>query len=194
MKFATIFFILFCLNLSAYTNSQIADAIADVSKTQGVGVKILYTIIKIESNFEPFAISFLTNEQNAKYFKKLENKNVKITISNYSLNRAKWVVAIKPINEAYAREIAKMLIKDGFSIDVGLGQINSVNFSKDELDDIFNPEFNLRKCAKVLRKCYNAKSKDMRQTIECYNYGMRNRHSNPYYKRFYEHYKKEFGE
>lgn len=194
MKFATIFFILFFLNLSAYTNSQIADAIKDVSKTQGVGVKILYTIIKIESNFEPFAISFLTNEQNAKYFKKLENKNIKITISNYSLNRAKWVVAIKPINEAHAREIAKMLIKDGFSIDVGLGQINSVNFSKDELDDIFNPEFNLRKCAKVLRKCYNAKSKDMRQTIECYNYGMRNRHSNPYYKRFYEHYKKEFGE
>ena len=135
----------------------------------------------------------MTNEQNAKYFKKLENKNVKITISNYSLNRAKWVVAIKPINEAYAREIAKMLIKDGFSIDVGLGQINSVNFSKDELDDIFNPEFNLKKCAKVLRKCYNAKSKDMRNTIECYNYGMRNRHSNPYYKRFYEHYKKEFG-
>ena len=39
MKFATIFFILFCLNLSAYTNSQIANAITDVSKTQGVGVK-----------------------------------------------------------------------------------------------------------------------------------------------------------
>ena len=89
MKFATIFFILFCLNLSAYTNSQIANAIADVSKTQGVGVKILYTIIKIESNFEPFAISFLTNEQNAKYFKKLKDKKLK----------DKFAEAIKKIKE-----------------------------------------------------------------------------------------------
>lgn len=189
------FFIMFFLLLNfcfGYSNTQIANAIAKVAKTEGIGTKILYTIIKIESDFEPFAISFLTNEANAKYFKTLENENIRIKISNYSLNREKWVVAIKPSNEAYAIEITKLLVKDGFSVDAGLGQINSVNYSLDEIDKIFNPTYNLTKCAKVLRKCYNHKNKDLKNTIECYNYGMRNRHSNPYYKRFYEHYKKEF--
>jgi len=179
--------------LFGYTNREIAQAISDVATQEGIGVKVLYTIIKIESNFEPFAISFLTNEENAKYFKSLESANAKVTISNYSLNRAKWVVAIKPANEQYARGILRLLVENGFSVDAGLGQINSVNYTLDEIDYIFEPHYNLRKSAKVLRRCFDAKFKDMQKTIECYNYGMRNRNSNPYYKRFYEHYKKEFG-
>ena len=191
------FFYILCCFITicfGYSNKDIANAIASVAKNEGIGTKILYTIVKIESNFEPFAISFLTNEKNAKYFKSLENKNISIKISNYSLNKAKWVVSIKPINETYAVEITKLLVRDGFSVDAGLGQINSVNYKEEEIEKIFDPVYNLTKCAKVLRKCYNHnhKNKDLKDTIECYNYGMRNRHSNPYYKKFYEHYKKEF--
>lgn len=192
MKFKTVFlFFLLIKNLLAYSHDEIIDAIVDVSRKEGVASSILYTIIKIESNFKPFAISFLTNKENALYFKSLETNNISIKISNYSLNRNKWVVAINPINEEYAKEILKLLIKNGFSVDVGLGQLNSYNFTTKDIENIFNPTYNLTKCAKVLRKCYKVKNKDLQKTIECYNYGMRNRNSNPYYKRFYEHYMKE---
>lgn len=180
------------INSSAYTTDQIYYAINSVAKEYKISPKILYTIVKIESNFRPFAISFLTNKENAEYFKSLESRQVKITISNYSLNRSKWVVAIHPSNEKAAKQIAKLLVEDGFSVDVGLGQINSINFTVAEIDKIFDPKYNLKKGAKVLRDCFDAKNGDLEYTIECYNYGMRNRSSNPYYRRFYEHYIKKF--
>ncbi|WP_241517585.1 transglycosylase SLT domain-containing protein [Campylobacter blaseri] len=183
---------LFVKTIYAYTYEEIIYTIADVAKKQAVSSGILYTIVKIESNFNPFAISFLTNKENAIYFKNLETKNISIKASPYSLNKNKWIVSISPINEEYAKEITKLLVKNGFNIDVGLGQLNSFNFKDNEIDMVFNPTYNLTKCAKVLRKCYKAKNKDIQKTIECYNYGMRNRNSNPYYKRFYKHYMEEF--
>lgn len=192
MKLALIFLILVFTKIYAYTQRDIVDAINTIAIENKVSPKILYTIIKIESDFNPFAISFLTDEQNAQYFKKLKTPNINILVSKYTLNTKKWVVSIRPINEYYAKEIARLLIRDGFSIDVGLGQINSVNFDTEELDYIFNPFYNLQKCAQVLRRCFDAKKGDLEYTIECYNYGIRDRKSNPYYKRFYEHYMKEF--
>ncbi|MCZ6116996.1 transglycosylase SLT domain-containing protein [Campylobacter ureolyticus] len=190
-----LFFIFFSINLLfSYSYEEILYAIKDVSYKEGIANKVLYTIVKIESDLNPYAISFLTNKQNAIYFKSLETKNIRVKASPYSLNKSKWVVSINPSNESYAIEISKLLLKNGFNIDVGLGQLNSQNFSLNEIEYIFNPNYNLTKCAKILRKCFNAKNKDMQQTIECYNYGMRHRGSNPYYKRFYKHFMKEFGQ
>lgn len=191
MRFVFIFFIM--LNSAfSYTYEEILYTIRDVSQKEGVASKILYTIIKIESDFNPFAMSFLTNQENALYFKSLENKNIAIKTSSYSLNSNKWVVSMYPKTEIYAVEVLKQLLKNGFSVDVGLGQLNSQNFEDYEIDYVFNPTYNLTKCANVLRMCFNIKNKDMQKTIECYNYGVRNRKSNPYYSRFYEHYMKEF--
>ena len=190
-KFILILF--FSARLFGYTQADIVNSVAYVATNEGVKPEILYTIVKIESDFYPYAISFLTNKANADYFATLSTPNVQIKTSNYSLNRSKWVVAIRPINEAYAVQIAKELYDDGFPIDVGLGQLNAVNFDRSEIDYIFNPVYNLTKCAKILRKCWNNKNKNIKDTIECYNYGMRKRYSNPYYKRFYEHYTKMFG-
>lgn len=191
MKFIFLFLIVPNLLLS-YTHEQILYTIKDVAYKEGVASRILYTIVKIESNFEPFAMSFLTNEENAHYYKSLENQNITIKISAYSLNRSRWVVSMYPKSEIYAVEVLKQLLKNGFSVDVGLGQLNSQNFKSHEIDQVFKPSYNLTKCANVLRTCFNIKNKDMQKTIECYNYGVRNRNSNPYYKRFYEHYMKEF--
>ena len=163
------------LQAFAYSPNEIVNAIAAVAQNEGVKPEILYTIVKIESDFEPYTISFLTNKANADYFAGLRNQNVQIKTSNYSLNSSKWVVTIIPANEIYAVQIAKYLYEDGFSIDVGLGQLNAVNFSQNEIDYIFNPMYNLTKCAKILRKCWNAKDKNIKDTIECYNYGMRKR-------------------
>lgn len=188
----------FSTSLLSYSKNDIINSINFVSKKHGVSPKILFTIIKIESDFNPFAISFLTNEANAKYFKSIENKQfATISISNYSLNRSKWVVSIHPYTQAYATQIATMLYNDGFKIDVGLGQINAVNFTPNELNYIFNPVYNLSKCAIVLRRCFNfnkKNKKDLRDTIECYNYGMRNRPSDPYYRKFYKYYMQFFGD
>ena len=188
-----VFALFLALQAPAYSPNEIVNAIAAVAQNEGVKPEILYTIVKIESDFEPYTISFLTNKANADYFAGLRNQNIRIKTSNYSLNSSKWVVTIIPANEIYAVQIAKYLYEDGFSIDVGLGQLNAVNFSQNEIDYIFNPMYDLTKCAKILRKCWNAKDKNIKDTIECYNYGMRKRYSNPYYKRFYEHYEKFFG-
>lgn len=196
MKFGRIFVALYIFVLPiisfAYTYEELLKSIKYVAQNEAVAPEVLYTLVKIESNFNPYAISFLTNKQNAQYFKKLETKNIKIKISKYTLNTSKWVVSIDPIDAFYAQEIAKDLINQGFNIDVGLGQLNSANFDISEIKYVFDPVYNLTKCAKILRVCFNAKYKDIMQTIECYNYGMRKRASNPYYKRFYEEYKKEF--
>lgn len=176
-------------------NYDMKQAIRDidmVANEQGIDFDILYTIVKIESNFKPLQISFLTNEKNAKYFKKQANENIKVIISSYSLNRAKWVVNIQTNTVKRAKEITKILVEGGFSVDVGLGQLNSINYSLEEIDYIFDPVYNLRKCAEILRNCYKAKNGNLQKAIECYNYGTRERGSNPYYKRFYEHYMKEF--
>lgn len=194
MKFSLFLLLLFS-NLFATSSNEIINSIYYVANKEGVSPRILYTIMKIESDFNPYAISFLTNQANAQYFKSLENYYAKIDISNYSLNRSKWAVSIKPANKEYAKSIARSLYRDGFKIDVGLGQINAVNFSEDEINYIFEPYYNLTKCAKVLRRCFNfhGKSKDLRDTIECYNYGMRKRPSDPYYRKFYKYYMQFFG-
>lgn len=189
-----VFLFLLCLNFAfSYGVKEINMAINYVGLEEKIAPRVLYTIVKIESNFNPLVISFLTDKKNALYFKSLENENIKIKVSQYSLNKKRWIVSIHPNTLRRARGIAKLLIRDGFSIDVGLAQINSVNFKTEEIDYIFEPVYNLRKSAKILKLCYKRKNKNIQKTIECYNYGYRNRPSNPYYKRFYEHFKKEFG-
>lgn len=175
-----------------YNLTKAKKDIEKVANEQGISFDILYTIVKIESNFKPLQISFLTTEKNARYFKKQANENIKVIISSYSLNRSKWVVNIQPNTLKRAKEITKILVEGGFSVDVGLGQLNSINYKLEEIDYIFDPIYNLRKCAEILRGCYNAKNGNLQKAIECYNYGTRERGSNPYYKRFYEHYVREF--
>lgn len=186
------FFSLCSIKLLAYEQSNIMQAIEIVSSEENISKDILFTIVKIESDFFPLAISFLTNEENAKYFKTLENENVKIAIGKYSLNNSKQIVTIYPNTLRRAIAISKNLLENNFNIDVGLAQINSSNFSINEIEEIFEPLNNLRRSSKILRNCYNVKNKKMQETIECYNYGMRQRESYPYYTKFYNFYTSEF--
>ena len=194
IKIASLFlFLSLCsIKLFAYDQNNIMQAIEIVSSEENISKDILFTIVKIESDFSPLVISFLTNEENAKYFKTLENENIKIVIGKYSLDNSKQVVTIYPNTLRRAIKISKSLLENNFNIDVGLAQINSSNFSINEIDEIFEPLNNLRRSSKILRNCYNAKNKKMQETIECYNYGMRQRESYPYYTRFYNFYTSEF--
>ena len=84
-----VFALFLALQTFAYSPNEIVNAIAAVAQNEGVKPEILYTIVKIESDFEPYTISFLTNKANADYFASLRNQNVRIKTSNYSLNSGK---------------------------------------------------------------------------------------------------------
>lgn len=168
----------------AYSKDEIVNAILEISAKNAIEAEILYTIVKIESKFDPFAISLLTSEDEARIFGNFNDENITINMQKYKFNQQKWLVSLYPKNEEMAKFFAKKLIDLGYNIDVGLGQINSINFKQSEIDEIFKPTYNLQIAAKVLRHCYKNKNQDIKKTIECYNYGVRNRLSYPYFNKF----------
>lgn len=178
--------------LFAFSDQYIADAIKKISKKEEIDVRIIYTIVQIESNFKPFAISMTTSEKNAKEFQSIKNPHIKIYTKEYSLNKNKWIVSFYPENLAYAKALARAFKKQNFSFDVGIAQINTTNFNIEEIDYIFDPIYNLTKSSKVLKDCQKIK-KDLKSTIECYNFGTKERGSYPYYNKFKTTYSKNFG-
>lgn len=192
MKKLILSFLLFTNFLFAFSQMYIAEAIKSTSTKQSIDQRVLYTIVDIESKFSPFTICMLTTKSNALQFKNINHPNIKIVTSEYKLNPNKWVVSFYPETLGLAKALARAFKKQGFSIDVGLGQINSVNFSTEEIDYIFEPNYNLQKSSTVLKSCAKEK-KDLKDIIECYNYGLKNRGSYPYFNRFVESFNKNFG-
>jgi type IV secretion system protein VirB1 len=176
----------------AFSDMYIANAIKSTATKENIDQRILYTILDIESDFKPFAICMLTTKENALKFKNINNPNIRIKASEYKYNPKKWAVSFYPNSLGLAKALTRAFIKQGFSIDVGLSQINSVNFSMMEVDYIFEPNYNLLKSSKVLKDCAKSK-KDLEKTIECYNYGFKERGIYPYYNRFVKSYNKNFG-
>ncbi len=178
--------------LFAFDNTDIAKAIKEIALRENIDQRILYTIAKIESNFKPFAICMTTSKENALQFKQIQNPNIKIIASEYKYNKNKWIISFYPKNLLYAKALATAFKKQNFSFDVGLTQINTTNFKLEEIDYIFDPKYNLLKSSKVLKSCLKMK-KDIKKTIECYNYGTKHRNSYPYYTKFKKAFSKSFG-
>ncbi len=116
----------------------------------------LAAIVKTESDFNPFAVSI-----NAKP----KSKVFKIP---------------QPKSETEAIHIANSLINAGFSIDMGLGQINSKNLPRLGLtvENMFNPCVNLKAAETILQTSYSSylpKSKSsleaIYKTLSAYNTG-----------------------
>jgi type IV secretion system protein VirB1 len=192
-----IFFTLFILFLAqntllAFNNTYIANALKEISKKEDIDSRILYTIAQIESNFEPLVISMSIEKKYALKFKQIKNPNIKIKMKEYKYNNEKWIVNFYPKNLAFAKELARAFKKQNFSFDVGITQINTKNFKIEEIDYIFDPRYNILKSSKVLKECLKIK-KDIKNTIECYNYGTKKRDSYPYYNRFKTTFLKNFG-
>lgn len=192
MRKLVLSFLLITTSLFSFNEAYIANAIKDISVKESIDQRILYTIVNIESKFSPFAICMLTTKSNALQFKNINHPNIKVVTNEYKLDSSKWVVSFYPDSLALAKALTKAFKQQGFSIDVGLGQINSRNFSIEEIDYIFEPNYNLKKSSIVLKTCAKEK-KDLKDIIECYNYGFRNRGSYPYFNRFVESFNKNFG-
>lgn len=162
----------------AYSPWEIAQALKEVPKAYGVDPRVAWVIAKLESNFNPFTISFTT-----KTLANFSFPNAKTTISNY---RNKYLVSIICSNEKSAKEIAGWLISKQFKVDLGLMQINSSNLFYPELEKIFQPNYNVKLSMHILSECSLAKA-NTKEIIECYNKGANYRgESFSYYNKFKE--------
>lgn len=117
-----------------------------------VSPKTLAAIVRTESNFNPLAINI--------------NKG-------YRLER-------QPKNKEEAVATAQWLINNRYNIDMGLGQVNSVNLAKTKLsvNDAFDPCKNLSAAATILKWNFDSASKKipgdqqaLHAAISAYNTG-----------------------
>lgn len=158
-----------------FSKNNIAISLKEIGKINRIDSRLLYSIAKVESNFEPLIIAFVSNKKDFKF------KNAKTTVLPY---KKKHLIQIRA-NEETLKAIAMELINKGYKIDVGLMQINSINFTKEELPFIFKPKYNIHKSAQVLKNC-NEKFEDLRGTLECYNKGFTKKFSYDYYSKVKE--------
>lgn len=86
----------------------------------------------------------------------------------------------QPRTEMEAISVAKVLLKDNKSFDMGLAQINSKNLVGlgISIDSIFKPCINLRASQTILKACYDTALKSyaagqeaLRHALSCYNTG-----------------------
>ena len=181
-------------NNERYSESHIAELVLEKARKYNVDPKILYTIIKIESAFDPFAIAVETSYASAMMLKSLASDNIKILIGRTYHSRI-WLASIFTKSESDAIFIIKLLKKLKFGFDVGLMQINTGNFDSKEVAGMIYPENNIEKGAKIFKSC-TKQFKTFKNKVECYNRGGGNlrkslRKGNtysPYYKRYIKNY------
>ncbi len=174
----------------AITNDSIAQSIMRVSKQSGVAPKIYYTFIDIESGFKPYIIATTTSPDNAALLEKVLPKN--FVVRNRAYNSEKRLVSIIAKKRADIVALAKVMIKNGYSIDMGLMQINSRNVKPADIDHIFEPYNNIAHGSNILAEC-SRRYAGTHEVVECYNKGYQKKVSYDYYRRFLISYNQNFG-
>lgn len=131
-------------------------ALIDQCKNQNVPTEMIQQIIKVESNFNTFAI----------------NVN----------SKGKSVVTLYPKTKEKAKKIATSYIDQGFSVDLGLMQFNSNNlllksFAHLSLDEILDPCTNIKAGSDIFYNAYIATDKSLpnntriQKALSVYNTG-----------------------
>ena len=182
MKIFVLIFLSFISLFANYSKDEIAKELKSMSIKNNIDKRVLYTLAKIESNFNPLIISFVSPHIHFNF------KNLKKNVSVY---KNKYLLSFRG-NEKDLQEALKILIKQGIKVDVGLMQVNSINFTKDEIKHIFKPSFNIQKSISILKQCIEIKS-TLKHSIECYNKGLKKFSSFDYYEKFKMSFLKDFG-
>lgn len=184
MKLLLLSFILLTLSYASFSKEQnIAQALKQEALNSKIDKRLLYTIAKIESNFEPLIIAFTSTKR-----LRIEGGRVSVKHLKY---KNKYLIQIRG-SQKDLETIALYLINQGLNIDIGLMQINSINFTKEELPLLFNPSYNVKKATQVLSQC-RAKFGSLKKSIECYNKGNNLGKSYNYYTNFTRHFIRDFG-
>lgn len=182
-------FLTFFIISSTFGGAPINQIIADISKQSSVDKKVYYSIIKIESDWENNIIAFNANK---KFYNEL--KPLKKIIGDMTLKFLKPNRIVIIADRESMVSIAQSLYKRKVNFDLGLAQINSVNFTYDEIPTMFNPKYNLIKANNILAQCAERYRISPKSTIECYNKGFRNHKGYSYFNKFikaYTHYTRE---
>jgi len=184
----------------APTPEEIAENILFYSNKHSIDFEILYTIASIESSFSPLVITIETDNSTAKRLNLLKELGLKIVSSGITYHSKKTIVNIYPPTIDIAQFIVTSLKQENYTFDLGLMQINSVNFSEEEAKDLFYPKNNIEKSTEILSTCMR-QFKTFRNKIECYNRGAGNLRkalkkgltNYPYYERYKKHFSLYFG-
>jgi len=196
------YFLLTAMSIAKpFSEEEVAELIQEYSRRYGVKEEYLYTLASIESDFEPMAITVETSGTKAAILSNLRKAGVRVLYSPKSktFHSKRNVVAIYPEDKETAMYIIRLLKAAHFTFDVGLMQINSVNFSLKEAPDILFPRYNVKKAAEVFNGCQKRFRRLVHQ-VECYNRGAgnlskairRGSHYYPYWVRFRRHYRRYF--
>lgn len=165
-----------------FSKHTIAESLKQVAREEQIDVKLLYSIAKIESNFEPLIVAFTSDRKNYRF------ENAKVSVKPY---KNKYLIQVRA-DEYTLKNIVRQLTNAGINVDVGIMQINSINFSNRELNQIFKPKYNIQKSTRILKNC-NAKFYTLKDTIECYNKGFRKKNSYDYYTKVKDSFIASFG-
>lgn len=177
MKFYFLLCMTICFLNAKYSDQIIADELRFASLRSNIDKRVLYIIAKIESGFNPLIISFTSFKDHNYPFLK---KNIKVYKNKYLISFIG--------DEVNLKFALRDLISKGYRVDAGLMQINSINFSTDEIDNIFDIKYNIDKSLIVLKKCINS-VQNTKKAIECYNKGNKRSIVNfDYYKKFKNNY------
>jgi len=180
------------------TEYDVAYEINKNAQKYKIDPKLIYTIIAIESGFNPNALAVETTYKKAQVLKRLASKDIIIKTGTTYHSRIS-LVSIYPKNYTTAANLAKRLEKEGFTFDAGLMQINTVHFSLEEAIEILTPSLNIEKGTKHLAHCLKQFS-SLKHSIECYNRGRGNlrkmlktkKRYFPFWERFKKHYNSFF--
>ena len=173
-----------CNSVNYYNECDIANALIRQAKASNTDPKIVYTLAKIETGFNPLLIAFVTSSKKDYKFENATTKKGRY--------KDKYIVSISSSSVETLSAIAKELIDSGYSVDVGLMQINSVNFEPDSVEDIFDLDTNIKKAISVLAMCQN-RYESTKNVIECYNKGFMAKKSDDYYAKFKSSFIRDFG-
>lgn len=182
--------LLLCCELGAISNESIAQSILKVSQQSGVPAKMYYTFIDIESGFVPYTIATTTTVENAALLEKILPKQFNVRNRPYGSKKRLVSIVAKKHGDIVA--LAKAMINNGYSIDMGLMQINSRNVKAEEIDHIFEPYNNIAHGSNILAECSRRYSR-VHDAIECYNKGYGKKESYDYFRRFLISYNQNFG-
>jgi hypothetical protein len=190
------------LSAKIFTEEEVANSIIKASEKYNINPKILYTLASIESNFHPMVITVETTEESARVLSTLRRAGVRVVFSPKAktFHSGLSIIDIYPDSTEIASYIIKLLKKHKFCFDVGLMQINTVNFSVKEAEKMYYPEKNIDRAARVFAGCQKRFNSIIHQ-VECYNRGAgnlksalrKNKRYYPYWRRFRRHYKNYFG-
>lgn len=161
------------------------DSIAlEISKISGIDKQVYLSIIQIESNGKQNIIAFNGSKDFYKQLQGLKNIDNSLEIKQFYPNR---IVIYSNTNKETIVAIARELYLLGKNFDLGVAQINSSNFSYEEIPLMLDLKYNIIKANNILADC-QSKFKTIKPSIECYNKGYANHKGYDYFKKFINSY------